>query len=89
LPKPAGGPTWLFMDWLERTDPNNLYPFLQILPNGDIFVAYYNEARILDKVTFDTKKVLPNIPGAVNDDTAGRLVRVPPIFMMSMMITST
>jgi hypothetical protein len=24
LPKPAGGDTWLFMDWLNRTDPNNL-----------------------------------------------------------------
>jgi hypothetical protein len=24
LPAPAGGPTWLFMDWLQRTDPLNL-----------------------------------------------------------------
>jgi hypothetical protein len=24
LPQVAGGPTWLFMDWLNRTDPNNL-----------------------------------------------------------------
>ena len=42
-PKPAGGPTWLHMDWLERTDPNNLYPFLAVLPGGGIFVQYYNE----------------------------------------------
>jgi hypothetical protein len=25
LPTPAGGPTYLNMDWLERTDPYNLY----------------------------------------------------------------
>lgn len=31
------------------------------------FLAYYNEARILDPVTFETVKVLPNMPGAVND----------------------
>jgi len=43
LPTPVGGPTWLFMDWLERTDPNNLYPFLAVLPGGGIFVQYYNE----------------------------------------------
>ena len=39
LPTPAGGPTWLFMDWLQRTDPNNLYPFLHVLPSGNIFVG--------------------------------------------------
>jgi hypothetical protein len=24
LPQTAGGPTWLYMDWLDRTDPYNL-----------------------------------------------------------------
>jgi hypothetical protein len=24
LPQPAGGPTYLNMEWLQRTDPNNL-----------------------------------------------------------------
>ena len=43
LPKPVGGPTYLYMDWLERTDPNNLYPFLAVLPGGGVFVQYYNE----------------------------------------------
>ncbi|SRR5258706_2178856 len=42
LPTPVGGPTWLHMDWLQRTDPNNLYPFLAVIPAG-IFVQYYNE----------------------------------------------
>ncbi|KAK3336500.1 glyoxal oxidase-like protein [Cercophora scortea] len=69
---PATGSPPLFMDWLARTDPNNLYPFLSILPSGRIFVAYYNEARILNEVTFETVKVLPNAPGAVNDDKGGR-----------------
>ncbi|KAI1478385.1 putative glyoxal oxidase [Daldinia eschscholtzii] len=68
---PQVGPV-LHMDWLERTDPNNLYPFLAVLPGGGIFVAYWNEARILDEVTFDTVKTLPNMPGAVNDDLGGR-----------------
>jgi hypothetical protein len=71
LPKPAGGTT-LFMDWLNRTDPNNLYPFLAVLPSGNIFVAYYNEARLLNPATFATTKALPNIPGSVNNFLSGR-----------------
>jgi hypothetical protein len=31
------------------------------------FQGHYNEARILDPVTFNTITQLPNIPGAVND----------------------
>ncbi|KAL5480284.1 hypothetical protein ACEPAI_1554 [Sanghuangporus weigelae] len=72
LPKPEGGPTVLTMDWLQRTDPNNLYPFLFVLPSGGVFVIYYNEARILDEVTFDTIRQLPNVPGAVNNFLGGR-----------------
>lgn len=72
LPKPAGGDTVLELDWLRRTDPNNLYPFVFILPSTNIFVGYWNEARILDPVTFNTVKVLPNIPGSVNNFLAGR-----------------
>ncbi|OXV07564.1 hypothetical protein Egran_04670, partial [Elaphomyces granulatus] len=68
---PKVGPT-IYMDWLQRTDPNNLYPFLIVLPSGGIFVGYYNEARILDEVTFDTIRTLPPVPGAVNNDTGGR-----------------
>ena len=39
LPRISGGGTQLFLDWLHRTDPNNLYPFLHILPSGLIFVG--------------------------------------------------
>jgi hypothetical protein len=42
-----------------------------VVPTG-IFIAYYNEARILNEVTFETVKELPNMPGAVNDATGGR-----------------
>lgn len=68
---PRVGPV-VFCDWLNRTDPNNLYPFLAVLPGGGVFVAYYNEARILDEVTFNTVETLPNMPGAVNNFLAGR-----------------
>lgn len=70
LPSPSG--KVLYAHYLDRTDPFNLYPYMVVLPSGGIFVAYYNEARILDPVTLQTKKVLPNIPGAVNNFLAGR-----------------
>ncbi|KAH8839061.1 hypothetical protein MCOR27_010609 [Pyricularia oryzae] len=68
----APGSAPLYMDWLDRTNPDNLYPFVAVLPGGGILVTYYNEARILDEVTFNTIKQLPKIPGAVNNDLAGR-----------------
>lgn len=39
LPKPEGGDTVVELDWLARTDPNNLYPFVFILPSGKIFIG--------------------------------------------------
>jgi hypothetical protein len=71
LPNPPGGQL-KFLDFLERTDPNNLYPFLAILPSGNIVILYYNEARILEPVNFNTIKTLPNLPGSVNNFLAGR-----------------
>jgi hypothetical protein len=83
LPRPVGGLTVVPLDWLARTDPNNLYPFVIVLPSTHLFIGkkfeppknavtdfcsgYYNEARILDPVTFDTIVQLPNIPGSVNN----------------------
>ncbi|RYP76919.1 hypothetical protein DL771_001472 [Monosporascus sp. 5C6A] len=69
---PPTGTQPLYMEWLERTDPNNLYPFVCVLPGRGIFVQYWNEARILDEVTFATIKTLPNAPGSVTDNLAGR-----------------
>ena len=34
--------------------------------------GYYNEARLLDPVTFNTVAVLPNMPGSVTSFLAGR-----------------
>lgn len=68
---PPVGPV-VYASWLNRTDPNNLYPFPAVLPGGGIFVAYYNEAVIIDEVTLAVMKQLPNIPGAVNNFLAGR-----------------
>ncbi len=59
---PYTGTAPLYMNWHDRTHPNNLYPFLVVLPSGGIFVQYWNEARILDPVTFATIKTLPNAP---------------------------
>ena len=72
LPRTPGGPTTIFQDWLQRTDPNNLYPFLSVLPSGGIFVAYFNESRILDANTFATIKTLPSSPGSVSQPGSGR-----------------
>ncbi|KAJ6514787.1 glyoxal oxidase N-terminus-domain-containing protein [Mycena vulgaris] len=72
LPTPEGGDTVIFLEWLNRTNPNNLYPFVFVLPSGNIFVVYYNEARIIDAATFDTIQILPNLPGSVSDFSAGR-----------------
>ncbi|KAF7334608.1 hypothetical protein MVEN_02290900 [Mycena venus] len=72
LPTPEGGDTVIFLDWLNRTDPNNLYPFVFVLPSGNIFVVYYNEARIISAETFDTIQTLPNIPASVTSSTGGR-----------------
>nr|XP_036580691.1 WSC domain-containing protein [Colletotrichum truncatum]KAF6788686.1 WSC domain-containing protein [Colletotrichum truncatum] len=69
---PYTGTAPLFQQWLLDTDPNNLYPFIAVLPSEDIFVAYWNEARILDKVTFETKTLLPKIPGSVTNPEGGR-----------------
>ncbi|RDW58043.1 hypothetical protein BP6252_13454 [Coleophoma cylindrospora] len=63
--------TTVYLDFLERTAPFNLYPFVTVVPSG-IFMAYYNEARILDDKTFKTIKTLPPIPGAVNEPNGGR-----------------
>lgn len=63
--------TTVYLDFLDRTAPFNLYPFITVVPSG-IFIAYFNEARILDEKTFNTIKTLPNMPAAVNDPTGGR-----------------
>ncbi|TVY28312.1 WSC domain-containing protein [Lachnellula hyalina] len=63
--------TTKYLDFLDRTAPFNLYPWITVVPSG-ILIVYYNEVRIIDEVNFNTVKTLPNMPGAVNDPTGGR-----------------
>ena len=44
-----------------------LFSFDQVFVLFHFFQGYYNEARILDPVTFNTITQLPSIPGAVNN----------------------
>jgi hypothetical protein len=46
--------------------------FLVMMSRSDRYLAYYNEARILDAVTFNTVTTLPNLPAAVNNFLGGR-----------------
>jgi glyoxal oxidase-like protein len=39
LPRISGGDTQVYLDFLQRTAPNNLYPFLHVLPSGRIFTG--------------------------------------------------
>jgi len=71
LPRPAGGYV-KHCDYLAETDPLNLYPFLAVLPSGNILISYYNQARILNANTLDTISVLPTIPGSVSRPDGGR-----------------
>jgi hypothetical protein len=48
LPRIPGGDTQVFLDWLNRTDPNNLYPFLHVLPSGKIFAGEFKGTDFLD-----------------------------------------
>lgn len=41
LPRTPGGDTQVYFDFLQRTAPNNLYPFLHVLPSGRIFVGEF------------------------------------------------
>jgi len=59
------------LPWLGVT-PNDLYPFVTVLPSKRLFIGYYNKALILDPTTFAIVTQLPDIPGAVYDPTAGR-----------------
>ncbi|PPQ94537.1 LOW QUALITY PROTEIN: hypothetical protein CVT25_012631 [Psilocybe cyanescens] len=39
LPKPAGADTVINLDFLLKADPNNLYPFVIVLPSTKLFVV--------------------------------------------------
>jgi hypothetical protein len=74
LPSTGGG--LVRFDWLVRTDPNNLYTILCVLSSGGIFAAYYNEALILQPVTFETTKQLPNMPARSTISSLNAFIRL-------------
>jgi Glyoxal oxidase N-terminus/Domain of unknown function (DUF1929) len=67
---PYAGPV-VRAEWLNKTDPLNLYPFLTVLPGGGILAAYYNEARILDEKSLQTVRTLPIMPGQLGQWKGG------------------
>ncbi|KAI1841627.1 hypothetical protein JX266_012180 [Neoarthrinium moseri] len=73
LPKPAGVTQSTYLSYLNQTTIKvNSYPFAAVLPSGNMFFAQYNEARVISQVDFSTVKVLPRMPGAVNNPDSGR-----------------
>jgi hypothetical protein len=52
LPRIPGGDTQVFLDFLNRTSPNNLYPFLNVLPSGGIFVGEFEIGRFFQLPSF-------------------------------------
>jgi len=44
LPRIRGGNTQVYLDFLQRTAPINLYPYLNVLPSGNIFVGEFEIA---------------------------------------------
>lgn len=72
LPRPAGVKTSLHLDYLQNVEKINSYPFLAVLPSGNIFFSQYNEARIISPTDFHTIRMLPKMPGAVNNPESGR-----------------
>ncbi|RUP45507.1 glyoxal oxidase N-terminus-domain-containing protein [Jimgerdemannia flammicorona] len=60
---PRGSP--VFMQFLNDTMPYNLYPFVHLLPSGNLFVFAHRSSIIFDPVTGETLRHLPDIPGAI------------------------
>ena len=64
LPKPAGGDTVVPLDWLARTDPLNLYPFVIVLPSTHLFVGKVEISRLTEPfVSSLLFKVITTKPG--------------------------
>lgn len=76
LPRPAGVTAATHLDYLDPAVNTalkvNSYPFVAVLPSGDLFFAQWNEARIISHVDFSTVRTLPQMPGAVNNPESGR-----------------
>ena len=67
LPKPAGGDTVVNLDFLDRTDPNNLYPFVIVLPSSNLFVGKFENMLVVTEhlITLSFKAITTK-PGFSN-----------------------
>ncbi|KAK8094955.1 fungistatic metabolite [Apiospora hydei] len=72
VPKPAGVTASTHLDYLANVEKVNSYPFVAVMPSGNMFFAQYNEARLISQVDFHSVRSLPKMPGAVNNPDAGR-----------------
>jgi hypothetical protein len=52
LPRIPGGSTTVTLDFLQQTDPNNLYPFLMVLPSQRIFVGEFETTDFPSNLPF-------------------------------------
>ncbi|KAG0235115.1 hypothetical protein BGW42_005765 [Actinomortierella wolfii] len=50
-------------DFLEKTLPNNLYPMVHLLPDGNLFIFANTQSVIFSTTTWKIIKTLPDIPG--------------------------
>jgi hypothetical protein len=41
LPRIPGGDTTVYLQFLQDTQPFNLYPFLFVLPSGNVFTSQF------------------------------------------------
>ena len=48
VPQIPGGNTTVYLDFLQQTDPNNLYPFLHVLSSGSVFVGEFEMSDFLN-----------------------------------------
>ncbi|KAI0120698.1 copper radical oxidase [Xylariales sp. AK1849] len=72
LPRPAGVTNSTYLSYLADVEKVNSYPFVAVLPSGNMLFTQYNEARIISQVDFSTVRMLPQMPGAVNNPESGR-----------------
>ncbi|KAK8133479.1 glyoxal oxidase N-terminus-domain-containing protein [Apiospora sp. TS-2023a] len=72
VPKPPGVTAVTYLDYLANVEKVNSYPFVAVMPSGNMFFAQYNEARLISQVDFHSIRSLPKMPGAVNNPDAGR-----------------
>jgi hypothetical protein len=77
LPTPAGGDTVVDLDWLARTDPYNLYPFVFVLPSGRIFISKFFLKLISHSIFNHARKVYYNEARILDPHTFDTVVQLP------------